>query len=347
MKAALQGEKGSTSVEHLAAALLSRLLGIAVVVAKSGFQHGGDAGSAGRQGRRLRVECKKYNDTTALSDRELLGEIDHALARDGGLEAWILVATREVKEQLAQDLNQKGESLGVPVIVLDWKGEEELADLAALCAFAPDLVARMFSEEAGAFAQALQPIASDVITRIKRDLEEWSLGFESVRARSVAKLEQIWNSPRACNAALGQDAAGGSRRNRIRRRTVNEKFQQWWKGPARDDAPIAVVGLDGVGKTWAVLDWLLEMKTELPIVLVVPSSAVPSLSATTVTAVKAFLADRLYELTGVRDRGHWLSKFIADDQTAPFVWRHMRATVLDGFGTKASLPVAEAWPEER
>jgi hypothetical protein len=138
LKAALQEEKRSVSLEQLAAALLSRLLGVSVAVAKSGFQHGGDAGSAGRQGRRLRIECKKYSDTTALSDRELLGEIDHALARDSALEAWVLVATREVKEQLAQDLNQKGDSVGVPVIILDWKGEG-LADLAALCAFAPDL----------------------------------------------------------------------------------------------------------------------------------------------------------------------------------------------------------------
>ena len=122
LKAALQEESRAAKLEHLAAALLGRLLGITIAVAKSGFQYGGDGGSAGRQGRRLRVECKKYSDTTSLSDRELLGEIDHALARDPALEAWILVATREVSEQLEQSLNQKGEFLGVPIVVFDWKG---------------------------------------------------------------------------------------------------------------------------------------------------------------------------------------------------------------------------------
>src|SRR5262245_35654064 len=87
LKTALQNDADAGKLEELAAALLGHLLGVTVAVAKSGFQHGGDAGPAGRQGRRLRVECKRYSDTTSLSERELLGEIDHALARDPALEA--------------------------------------------------------------------------------------------------------------------------------------------------------------------------------------------------------------------------------------------------------------------
>jgi hypothetical protein len=56
---------------------MGRLLGISIAVAKSGFQHGGDA--AGRQGRRFRLECKKYSDDTIvppighpLSSRQLV-----------------------------------------------------------------------------------------------------------------------------------------------------------------------------------------------------------------------------------------------------------------------------------
>src|ERR1700723_132831 len=170
LKAALQDEERSGKLEDLAAALVGRLLGITVAVAKSGFQHGGDAGTAGRRGRHLRIECKKYSDTTSLRDRELLGEIDHALAGDPALEAWVLVATRKVSEQLEQKLNQKGESIGVPVIVIDWKGDG-LTELAALCASAPDLVSSIFSAEAGAIAQELQPISVDAFQRIKQDIQ--------------------------------------------------------------------------------------------------------------------------------------------------------------------------------
>src|SRR5271166_2318657 len=59
LKAALQAESSSGKLENLAASLLGRLLGLPIAVAKSGFQHGGDAGAAGQQGRRFRVECKK------------------------------------------------------------------------------------------------------------------------------------------------------------------------------------------------------------------------------------------------------------------------------------------------
>ena len=111
LKNELQSEQRASKLEHLAAALLSRLLDVPVAVSSSGLQHGGDAGPGGQQGRRFRIECKKYSDTTSLSERELLGEIDHALARDPALEGWFLVATRQVPEQLAQTLLQKGEEI--------------------------------------------------------------------------------------------------------------------------------------------------------------------------------------------------------------------------------------------
>lgn len=63
-------------------------------------------------GWRLRIECKRYADTTALHERQLLGEIDQAGARDAQLEVWVLVATRLVDETLRQSLTQKGEVVG-------------------------------------------------------------------------------------------------------------------------------------------------------------------------------------------------------------------------------------------
>src|ERR1700730_8874662 len=102
LKVLLQAGVAASSLERLAGALLGRFLGVPIAIAKSGHQHGGDAGSAGQHGRHIRLECKRYSDQTSLSDRELLGEIDQALARDEALEVWILVATRSVPEQLSQ-----------------------------------------------------------------------------------------------------------------------------------------------------------------------------------------------------------------------------------------------------
>ncbi len=302
-----QGGKAS-NLERLAPTLLERLLDVPFPVAKSGgYQHGGDAGTAGHQGRRLRAECKKYSDTSHLRERELLGEIDQALARDQALEAWILVATRPVPETLQHSLVQKGESVGVPIVIIDW-ANHGIAPLAALCAFAPDLVEEEFSKEAGEAARALQPISKQAIERLQRDLQSWCLGYDALRTLSHKCLDEIWNSPEESNAKLGQNAAGGAQEKKVKRSTVHEALNTWWEGPAHNDAPVAVVGLEGIGKTWATLDWLIDKRDEQPMVLVIPSSAVVA-GHVSETSVKQILADRLHEMSkGIRDRDHWLRR---------------------------------------
>ena len=307
LKRELQNTQKASKLERLAAVLLSRLLDVPIVVAKYGFQHSADAGPAGQQGRRFRVECKKYSDNRSLSERELLGEIDQALARDEALEAWVLVATCSVSEQIRQSLNQHGERLGIPVLIVDWM-DHDVAPLAALCAFAPDLVEKEFSKEAGAAACALQPISKKTIERLRRDLQSWCLGFESIRTRSHDKLDKIWTSTRESKAAIGQNAAGGAQNKKVKRSAVHEALNTWWQGPARCDAPAAVVGLEGAGKTWATLDWLIDSKDRQPIVLTIPSSAVSTGRNVSATTVKQLLADSLHEMSGVRDREHWLRR---------------------------------------
>ena len=301
------GKEKASNLEHLAAALLSRLLNVPFPVAESGYQHGGDAGTAGHQGRKLRLECKKYSDTSSLGERELLGEIDQALKRDQALEAWILVATRPVGGTLQDSLVQKGESVGVPIVIIDW-ANHGIAKLAALCAFAPDLVEKEFSKEAGEAARALQPISKQAIERLQRDLQSWCLGYDTLRTLSHEGLDKIWNSPRESNAKLGQDAAGGAQKKKIKRSTVHEALNTWWDGLAHNDAPVAVVGLEGTGKTWATLDWLIDKRDEQPIVLVIPSSAVAA-GHVSETSVKQILSDHLHDMSGgIRDGEHWLRR---------------------------------------
>ena len=65
LKAALQGEEDAGKLEALAADLISGMVEVDLAVAKRGFQHGGDFGPAGQQGRRFRVEAKKYRELRA------------------------------------------------------------------------------------------------------------------------------------------------------------------------------------------------------------------------------------------------------------------------------------------
>ena len=305
LKHELQNEQDASKFEQLAAALLGHLLDVPIAVAKSGFQYGADAGAVGQ--RRHRLECKKYRDTSQLKERELLGEIDQALARDDALEAWILVTTRSVSEQIRQSLDRHGEQRGVPIVIIDW-ADYDVPPLAALCASDPDLVETFFSSEAGAAARTLGSVSGDAITRLRRYLESWSLGFESLRQQSHAKLNKIWNSPRESSAALGQNAAGGSQGKRVRRKSVHNALDEWWQDPGHNDAPAAVIGLEGTGKTWAALDWIMDGYTEQPVVLIVPSPAVETSFHFSEINLRLFLAERLQDVTGVRDSQHWLCR---------------------------------------
>lgn len=338
LKDELQAKDRASALERFAAAALGRLMDVPIAVARSGFQRGGDAGPAGRQGRHFRIECKKYSDDTTLSDRELLGEIDHALANDEALEAWILVATKLVPEQLAQDLNRKGESIGVPILTVDWR-KNEIAPLAALCAYAPDLVEAEISGAAGELSRSLNPAAAGAIESLRRNLSSWSPGYESLRRLSHIKLEQIWNSSRTSIAALGQDAAGGAQSKKVRRSSVFASLDAWWTGPGRNDPPAAILGFEGVGKTWAVLDWLTENRSDQPIVLFVSSQAAASITDASETTLRHFLATRLHELTGVRDAEHFARRLDFLLRRPPSEGPVM-TVVFDGLNQEPSLP----WP---
>lgn len=335
LKGELQNAKAA-DLEKLAAALIGQLLELPIAVASSGFQHGGDAGPAGRHGRRFRIECKRYGDDSQLDRRSLQGEIDQALEVDEALEAWILVATCPVSEQKARAVIQHGEKLGVPVLILDWP-EYQIAMLAALCAYEPTLVGEFISEEAEAYATALRPICDKAIASLHRELQVWCLGFEALRERSHEKLRQIWTSPRASNAALLQDAAGGARPNLLKRLQVHDALSVWWRKQGDSCGPAAVFGWDGVGKTWAAIHWLVEQCSDQPIILAVPSGAAAGLRGVSEVAVKEFLADRLYEVAGVRDRGHWVRRL---DRllNRPAVEGPVLTVFLDGLNQEPTVP---------
>lgn len=303
LKILLQGLKPGV-FENLVAALVSELLGVGVAVAKSGFQHGGDAGPAGRQGRRFRIETKRYADTTSLSDRELLGEIDHALTRDPALEGWFLAATRKAPEQLELDFLAKSDQLGLPIVVIDWKPDIFPA-LAALCTASPVVLDAMAGGEAGDLARALVPEGEGPLARLKLEMETWNLGYEQLREASHRHLGKVWTNPRMSVATLGQNVAGGAVPTTISRTALHAAFDGWWSGRAQEDAPVVVLGNQGDGKTWAAMHWLIDRADDQPLVLVMPSGSMTGLIDTSLAGVKRFIGDRLYEITGSRDQTHW------------------------------------------
>lgn len=288
--------------EHLSAHLISRLLGdIAVTVSKSGYQIGADAGTAGLRGRRLRIECKRYQESSVLRSRELAGEIAEAVEDDELLEAWVLMATKEVKENEFKLAFTHGQANGIAVIVIDWTPPASgagICALAALCATWPDVVEQHLGRKAAEAARALTPLVGSAVDSLRKDLEVWNIGYKILREASHKHLKSVWESRRQSRAYLGQDAAGGERGvHLILREGPLMDLTSWWKSPSKLDVPAAVTGLEGVGKTWAALDWIRRSCDDLPIVLMVPSGAFAKNHDVSVAGIQELLANTLKEST--------------------------------------------------
>jgi hypothetical protein len=295
----------SGALELLAAALVERLTGVGMAVARSGFQSGGDAGTTGRAGRHLRVECKRYLDTTPLSDRELQGQLDDARRGNSSLEVWVLVATRVVGEGTRQKLHEKSLEVGVPVVVVDWTVPQDgLPDLAALCAWASDLVGRHYTSKADEAAKQLYAGATERVDRLRRELQPWAIGSESVRDLARRRLDAVWSAESESRAHFGQNAAGGANPETfIERKGVSSQLDLWWSN--HKERPVVVHGAEGHGKTWAALGWLTNRLEALPISIAVPASALMEIRSMRESSILDFLARELRDRAGVLEEGYW------------------------------------------
>ena len=262
-------------LERLVGRLLGKLLEVPFRFARAGEQHGGDGGTRGPGQRAIKYEARRYKQTTRLDERGILGEIDQAAGNNPDLEAWVLATTKEVSEQTHAVMTDKGQREGIAVVAIDWS-PLPLPRLAVLCASDPG----GFEAEFGSgHRQLLAEIAAmkgfeKTLKGVRLDLESWSIGYELVRMASHARLDEIWRSRSAAGTHFGQDVAGGSAEVRhVRRAIVAESLDGWFCGTAVD-CPALVVGQEGMGKTWSVMDWLQARRDKLPIVVLVPTSGV-------------------------------------------------------------------------
>lgn len=311
--------------ERLAADLFCRLLGdVGVSVSKPGSQFGGDAGTAGLRRRHLRMECKRYKESTPLSPRSLGGEVLEAILKDPQLEAWVLASTKTVSETERNIARDGGAKLGVPIVVIDWTEQPPgigINTMAALCAKWPDIVEKHVGKTAGDTAKALAPHAGSTAENLSKDLETWNIGFNDLKKRSITHLKKVWTESAQSLATLNQDAAGGKPGvHLIERKDVLQSLEAWWMAPRHLCSPAVVIGQEGVGKTWVSLDWLNRSAATLPIVVTVPAST--------------FLSHQDFSEVGVRDLLAKSLRFLAGSHQGTEYWRARVDRILE-------RPVAE------
>lgn len=295
----------SKCLERVAGFALGSLLGIPFRHARSGDQRGGDGGVSGIGGRHLVFESRRYGPNSRLDERSIRGEIAQAVERHPDLEAWILVTTKEVSEQLQNAIEETALSLGIAAVSVDWM-PNPLPKLAALIASCPEHFTTGFGKQHGALLRQISelPGYTSSLQLIERELLSWSIGFDVVRNASHERVQEIWNSCRKSQAKFRQNVAGGDENARhVRRSSLIDHLDTWFES-SDDGAVGALVGLDGVGKTWAALDWLQLRQVRLPIIVLAPSSTLGN-ADTTGNKPLHLIARYLHDISEVRDVSYW------------------------------------------
>lgn len=85
-------------------------------------------------------------------------------------------------------------------------------------------------------------------------------------------------------------------------------LDQWWTSGSTRGAMAVLVGPDGVGKTWAGLDWLIGDLNRQPIVVTMPSSFLGNARVASGAGVRRLIAEKLWELTEVRTIEFWIAR---------------------------------------
>ena len=264
-------------LEKLAAELLGHLLGVTFTLARGGSQHGGDGGVHGDDGRHLVYEARRYGGRTPLREREIRGEISEAVERDPDLELWVLVATRNVPEQTVAAMESAARQQGIDAVTIDWM-PARLPRLAALCASAPSACEAVLGKgfEALLSEIASSPYYAGVLASIRASLQ--TAGYEMLRSASHRRVVDVWTDPDKALMLFNQNVSGGhASASHIRRSASFGELDAWHAAIETENQPLLVTGREGTGKTWAVLDWLYSRLDQLPIVVLAPSSSIPTL----------------------------------------------------------------------
>jgi|TARA_R100000501_G_scaffold14778_1_gene26809 hypothetical protein len=299
---------GKGSFENLVRDLLSRETGQRFTLAKSGPQGGIDARTdAGGHANVMAVETKRYGAQTPLPADETRSKLDDAASAHPDLELWILAASREIREPDRSNLVAKGMALGIEVLILDWPDSAELLPgLLMLCAQHDDILRAYvtFTPEIKAvLASGCGHVSYDRQSAdLHRQLCAPALGYGNARDALAHLVRDHMASLPAASARIGRytnltDPAI----IRIDRAELRQAIAGWWDG-TKTRPPLALLGSEGMGKTWAALSWWLDRElagTPLPLTLIVPARFIASASPDEI------LGSALFQMFGIRDAAWW------------------------------------------
>ena len=287
------------------ASALSELTGQAFYTVKSGHQDGSDVRSVPHNFFKVGLEGKLYKSSTRLSLDALRNKITDAASAPVPVDLWLLAATRPVDVSDREKLHAYGEAHGIGVIVFDWPDNlDQLCDLAVICAAATN-TCKALLKPTELLTEALNLIQQDsnfeeVCSRLLDQLTRADTGYESTRRASERWTVQAQSSLANAKSRLGgHHNLGESEYGVISRAAINVQLDGWYIG---GQGVAALLGDEGMGKSWAALDWYNRLKTSAT---GAPLTVFLSAKSIDASDVKSTLVKALATQTGVHSVEFW------------------------------------------
>lgn len=325
--------QGDDGFEGLIRDCLESLSGRTLRLQKSGPQGGCDIRSdPERDLPLLAVEAKRFGLKTPLPLDELKSKLAETLRSDTGVDIWGLVLSREMKEPDWSELRKIGAEHGVDLLCLDWReGAGTLPVLAAVSAAGRRHAEARLGKVVVSALEAIErhPEHDRIVERLKRQLNAPEAGFAAAAAAAAGWLQAAAASHAAARKRLRTHAdllAADARL--VERPAIGAALTDWWTAGA--EAPLAILGDEGRGKTWAALSWCLERiaKPDRPLVLAASSKDIRSEDGW------AVIVDNLHRCMPVVERSALEARLSRWLQSAPSA---RVVLLIDGLNEKWSI----------
>jgi hypothetical protein len=267
---------GMDGFEGLLAAVLTDVLKVIFVLAKSGSQQGRD-GESPLSEQATKFEAKLYDDR--VPREQMLSRLAEIAAGERGqTDLWILGSTGPVAAQDGVTATSFGRQTGVSVLIFDWSFAG-LASLPTLLALAPDVAAKFLSRKLGQDEHVVRaklaaveahPQFSDRSREVRLALLEPSLAPAYARSANEKWLRRAFENAKHSREVFGQSLAPGDAAiaGVLDRAAIRGTFARCLFSPP-NGAIAALLGVDGSGKSWLFAQtWLAHTEKVLTLVLV-------------------------------------------------------------------------------
>ena len=228
--------------EELTAALLTSLLNIPFVVARSGDQPRGDARSMSGN---VSIQAKRYTKGNLPDVKTIEGDIGQARRAPAlNLQTYVLAVSCDT-EQLNYELGAIARETGVDIVTLELS--DKLSDLGALCVTFWENISDFFdlsntNQEFSAWVEITKTDSKihDKMKAVRSKLEDGIQTQKHVQKDIGEYLLERFSRDKGFNPINLSEA--------VDRKSVESKISDWWNTP---DAPICCLeGEEGHGKSW-------------------------------------------------------------------------------------------------